>query len=561
MNEERGIRQDGPTNGLGLSQGFFPERVLDPRERINPDRQLIISANRAPIAGIPIRDADGHITNWLFERGNGGLTTALAEEEEWVAWLGMTDYTGVTTALENFHNTALDDVDREGYAESTRTNRSSRRFRITEFRMSPEEFNIFYNKVCEWLWEDQHREEHAYTPTDTDWVVYDEMNRRSAAKVVEVARKYNTDSDGHLIADGPGHYQRPVLINDYHKMREAIHVKELMPELKTVQFWHIPWQEHSFSDLPIERRKWLMEGMLANDFLGFHIGGYVDNFVHDVQDLFPEANVQYVGGKQRYIDFHGRRIVVGAYPISINSRAFRENGQKPEVIARAEEIRDEHKDLVIMFEGGRLGKGKGTLEAMIGLERAFEKYTDLIGNLIVIQQSHDSRLTIPKQARLKQELIDRAEAINNRFGTIRRGRKWKPIIHITETLDQETELLARYKSAHIMRITPRYDGMNLMIKEGFVVSEDDTVFMLSINAGAYDELGEMVVPVDPFDPEAFADAIWEAYQLAVDPNRKAEAIEMNVLGKQQVMDHDIDVWKARLMNDVERELYMSNGLN
>ena len=45
------------------------------------------------------------------------------------------------------------------------------------------------------------------------------------------------------------------------------------------------------------------------------------------------------------------------------------------------------------------------------------------------------------------------------------------------------------------------DGLNLVAKEAPLVNTRDGVVVLSVNAGAYEELGEWAVPVDPLDVE------------------------------------------------------------
>jgi trehalose 6-phosphate synthase len=72
------------------------------------------------------------------------------------------------------------------------------------------------------------------------------------------------------------------------------------------------------------------------------------------------------------------------------------------------------------------------------------------------------------------------------------------------------------------------DGLNLVAKEGPVLNERDGVLCLSPEAGAFDELGDAVVPVHPFDIEQAADALHRA--LAVDPDeRRSRAARLRAL--------------------------------
>jgi trehalose 6-phosphate synthase len=58
-------------------------------------------------------------------------------------------------------------------------------------------------------------------------------------------------------------------------------------------------------------------------------------------------------------------------------------------------------------------------------------------------------------------------------------------------------------------VNPVRDGMNLVAKEGAILS-DDGVLILSTEAGAADEMGADALLVDPFDIAATADAMHQA---------------------------------------------------
>ena len=59
----------------------------------------------------------------------------------------------------------------------------------------------------------------------------------------------------------------------------------------------------------------------------------------------------------------------------------------------------------------------------------------------------------------------------------------------------------------VLLVNPIMDGLNLVAKEAPLVNASDGVLVLSVNAGAYEELGEWVDRVDPFDVEEQADAL------------------------------------------------------
>jgi len=79
------------------------------------------------------------------------------------------------------------------------------------------------------------------------------------------------------------------------------------------------------------------------------------------------------------------------------------------------------------------------------------------------------------------------------------------------------------------------------------VNERDGAVVLSENAGAFEELGEWVVPVNPFDIQGQADALYEALTMEpLERRRRVEAIATHV------REHDIEAWTDALLAGLDR---------
>jgi trehalose 6-phosphate synthase len=92
-----------------------------------------------------------------------------------------------------------------------------------------------------------------------------------------------------------------------------------------------------------------------------------------------------------------------------------------------------------------------------------------------------------------------------------------------------------------------FDGMNLVAKEAPLVNRRDGVVVLSENAGAYAELGEWALGVNPFDLQGQADALYEALTMAPEERRRrANAIAAHVRSR------DIGAWTATQLADLDR---------
>jgi trehalose-6-phosphate synthase len=88
------------------------------------------------------------------------------------------------------------------------------------------------------------------------------------------------------------------------------------------------------------------------------------------------------------------------------------------------------------------------------------------------------------------------------------------------------------------------DGMNLVAKE-FVAAQLDLrgVLLLSETAGAFQELEE-AVPINPLDPEGFADALREAIEMPAPERTRRMQVMRDLLEAYTVQDWADDVLAA-----------------
>ena len=90
-------------------------------------------------------------------------------------------------------------------------------------------------------------------------------------------------------------------------------LKERNPNLIIAQFWHIPWpNRETFRVFPWKEE--LLEGMLGNDLLGFHIRYHCQNFIEAV-DRTIEARIDHENGE---IVRNGKSTLIRPFPISID---------------------------------------------------------------------------------------------------------------------------------------------------------------------------------------------------------------------------------------------------
>ncbi len=91
--------------------------------------------------------------------------------------------------------------------------------------------------------------------------------------------------------------------------------------------------------------------------------------------------------------------------------------------------------------------------------------------------------------------------------------------------DDYARSLAAYRLADVLVVNPIRDGMNLVAKEGPIVSERGCALVLSREAGACAELGGDALVVNPYDVSATARAMYEALTMpAAEKERRRAAL-------------------------------------
>ncbi len=95
--------------------------------------------------------------------------------------------------------------------------------------------------------------------------------------------------------------------------------------------------------------------------------------------------------------------------------------------------------------------------------------------------------------------------------------------------DDYARSLAGYRLADVLLVNPIRDGMNLVAKEGPIVSDRGCALVLSREAGAADELGSDALLVNPFDISGTVAALHKALTMP-DEERKLRSQSLAAAG-------------------------------
>lgn len=454
------------------------------------DRRLVVVANRLPVA----RNRAGE-----WEVSPGGLVTALlpvvkARRGAWVGWPGSTD-------------------------------RGSRPFLEERVRMRPvtlsdaevrDYYHGFSNRTLWPLYHDAIRtpEFHRHW-----WRAYLEVNRRFARAAARTSR--------------PGDM---VWVHDFHLQLVPAMLRELRPDVKIGFFLHIPFPpEELFAWLPW--RKQILEGLLGADLVGMQIASDARNFSRLARE-FAGAE-----GTDTELYIGRRKVRIGSFPISIDFDEFNSIAEHPETISRAKEIRRQvgaSRKIVLCVD--RLDYTKGFDSRLRAWENMLEEGHVTVKNNVLMQVAVPSRESVPDYAAMREQVERTVGRINGEF-----SQPGQVAVHYFRRNLPRHELVAYYRAADVMLVSPLRDGMNLVAKE-FVASRPDLsgVLVLSEFAGAAREMRRALL-VNPRDIDGLVQAINGALKMPRQDVRQRMAILRMVVRR-----HDVHAWAAEFLEVLNR---------
>lgn len=384
-----------------------------------------------------------------------------------------------------------------------------------------EELGYYYGFANEALWPLCHI---AYTrPTfnESDWHTYQLVNRRFAEAVLEEV----------------GDRRAFVFIQDYHFALLSRFLKK--PHIRTAQFWHIPWPNpEAFQICPWAEE--ILDGLLGNDLLGFHILYHCQNFIQTVERTI-EAKIDY---ERSEITRGGMKTLVKPFPISVDFDAITEDAKEVRVQHQIAQFVQRYglKNRLIGLGVDRIDYTKGIPERLQALNRFLERYPEFQGRLVFVQIGVPSRVHIGTYKQLNDEIDQLVESINWKYQ--REG--WKPIVYIKQHTPA-TALRAWYRLARFCIVSSLHDGMNLVAKE-FVASrvDEDGVLLLSHFTGAAREMTDALL-MNPYAIDEVSLAIYRA--LSMEPSeRKKRMMKMRL----ELREQNIYRWAAKVLSTLFR---------
>ena len=459
--------------------------------------RLLIVANRLPVT---VRPTPAGVE---VERSTGGLATGLARPHDqsgglWIGWPG-----------------AAEDLSPEQQEELNRQLASQR---LVGVPLTNELVSRYYEGYSNGvLWPLFHYLLDQVPLQASDWDAYVQANEQFAEVV---AGQYR-----------PGDL---VWIHDYQLLLLPGLLRRRLPDARIGFFLHIPFpSEELFRTLPARRQ--LLEGMLGADLVGFHTPTYLRHFAIALTDIL---------GLTVDIDrlqLPGREVRLGVFPMGVDAASFQGLARDPAVEAEAEALRGDG-SVRLLVGVDRLDYTKGIPRRLLAFERMLELHPELREKVRLVQVAVPSRTGVEAYQDFRSLVDGLVGRINGAFGTPR----WVPVHYIFRGLSAP-DLVALYRAADVMLVTPLRDGMNLVAKE-FVASrvDGDGVLVLSEFAGAAWELPE-ALQVNPYDTDGTAEIIFRA--LTMEPEeRRARLAPL----RERVATFDVHRWVSAFLEQLER---------
>jgi trehalose 6-phosphate synthase len=474
---------------------------------------VLIASNRGPVSFT--RGDDGRLS---AKRGGGGMVSGLSAvaDESDMLWVCAALSSGDRAAAQAAPGGMLD-PDQAGDGAAVRM-----------LDIPPATFQRAYNAVANsTLWFVHHMlydtpNQPSFGPGfGREWESFRSYNEMFATALADAAqtRRDCAPANG-APADGARAHRDSVparaLIQDYHLCLAPQMLAERAPGTAIAHFSHTPWAPPAYYRmLPQDVGCEVLAGILGADHAGFLCRRWADAFV-DCCEEFLAADVDRGRGQ---VSYRGHVTTIGVHPLGVDAERLRARAAQRDVLTRMAALADATagKQLIVRVDRTELSKN---------IVRGLEAYRELLrtrpewhGKVVHVAFAYPSRYDLPEYREYTAAVQRMARQIQDEFAV----PGWDPLL--LEVNDDYPRSLAACRLADVMLVNPIRDGMNLVAKEGPVLSDRGCALVLSTEAGAADELGPHALMVNPFDISQTAQALHEALTMsAQERTRRATAL-------------------------------------
>ena len=316
----------------------------------------------------------------------------------------------------------------------------------------------------------------------------------------EQFRTYNT-AFADRICEEAGSAAR-VLVNDYHLPLVGKMVAERRPDLSTVHFTHTPFASPSeISMLPRDTRRELLEGMAGYGACGFHTRRW--------EEAFKSSSAATVG--------HPARTFVAG--LGADADRLGEVADAPACAERLARLEERVAGRRMIFRSDRMELSKNLLRGFLAFDALLTERAALRGAVCFVARAYASREGLTEYLAYRSEVEHLVAVLNEKWAPSCGGEA--PIL--LDVDDDFPATVAAFKRYDVLLVNPLRDGMNLVAKEGPALNEREGLLVCSEEAGAYEELSEVALGVQPFDVTDTAAALGRALDMPAEERSRRSA--------------------------------------
>lgn len=301
-------------------------------------------------------------------------------------------------------------------------------------------------------------------------------------------------------------------IQDYHLIPCISLVREAGLLNRIGFFFHQPFPSgQGFEAIP--DWQWLAESLLCCDLIGFQTLQDMNNFL-----LWIESEYRLERLSATTLRIQGRVITTGVFPVGIDLEDvayLKESNSCRQTEQQCRETLPEQ----TLLSGGHLDSSAGLPYRLSALEVLLRAHPEHEGEIRLLQLAAPDAGYLPRAQEVAQHLeslCGELNGVHGRFG-------WYPVSCLTHAYSRE-EQAGIYRAARVALVTPLMAGMSLMAKM-YVALQDRSnpgVLILSQFAGASEHMDGAII-VNPYDPDAIADAIHTALRLPLQERQNRHA--------------------------------------
>ncbi|MFI6602300.1 trehalose-6-phosphate synthase [Nonomuraea sp. NPDC050536] len=446
---------------------------------------VLVASNRGPVS-FTVSD-DGVLT---MRRGGGGLVSGLSgvAKDGGVLWVCAALSDGDRSAVRQAPGGRLDLA---GYETGA----------VRMLDIPPATFHRAYNAVANsTLWFVNHLLYNTPnaplfgTRFQREWESYRDYNGAFAMALAEEA----------------GHGAR-VMVQDYHLTLTPAMLRAERPDLRIAHFSHTPWAPPEyFSLLPDEVAREVLEGILGADHAGFLAKRWASAFMDCCAALLG-ADIS-----ENSVTYEGRTTQIGVHALGVDGDQLWARACEPDVESHVTALREQVGDRRLIVRIDRTELSKNIVRGLVAYREFLAAHPEWHGRVVHLAFAYPSRHDLPEYREYTAAVQRCAKEIEDEYAT----EDWDPLILNVD--DDYPRSLAAYRLADVLLVNPIRDGMNLVAKEGPVLSER-CALVLSREAGAAAELGEHALVVNPYDVSETAEALHEALVMPEEERRRRRA--------------------------------------